>query len=94
MYELNDLLREWAEKNHRVLSDDALDNAVHAVSQMLPSKRLSRHNVLTRRDGRYIVTDGKRTYVAGSFREAQHVLQQCHAEDLSVDAYIALYCEG
>lgn len=92
MHELNDLLRQWAQKNNRVL--DALDTAVHAVSQMLPSKRLSRHNVLTRRDGRYIVTDGKRTYVAGSFREAQHVLKQCHAEDLSVDAYIAMYCEG
>lgn len=94
MYELNDILRQWAQKHGRMFDDDALDNAVHAVNEMLPSKRHSRLNRLTRRDDKYIVTDGTRTYVASSFREAKHVLQQCHAEDLSVDGFIAMYCEG
>jgi hypothetical protein len=94
MYELNDLLREWAQRHQRVLTDDALDNAVHAVSEMLPSKKMSRHNMLTRRDGNYVVTDGQRTYVAGSFREAKYVMDVCHAENLPVAGYIAMYCEG
>lgn len=95
MYELNDLLREWAQRHNRVLSDDALDNAVHAVNEMLPSKRMSRHNFITRDEqGHFIVTNGRgRTYRASSFLEAKHVLQACHAEDLSVDGYIAMYCE-
>lgn len=94
MYELNDLLREWAQKNGRVFDDDTLDNAVHAVNKMLPSRRHSRYNRMTRRGADYVVTDGTRTYVASSFREAQHVLKQCHAEDLSVTGYIGMYCEG
>lgn len=95
MYELNDLLREWAQRHQRVLTDDALDNAVHAVNEMLPIKRMSRRNLVTRDDqGHFIVTSGNgRVYRASSFREAKHVLQACHAEDLSVDGYIALYCE-
>lgn len=94
MYELNDILRQWAQKHGRVFDDDALDDAVHAVNEMLPSKRMSRHNKLTRRDDKYIVTDGQRTYVASSFREAKYVLDVCYAEDLPVAGYIAMYCEG
>ena len=96
MYELNDLLRAWAERHHRVFTDETLDNAVHAINEMLPSKRASRRNVVTRDEqGRFIVTNGTgRVYRASSFQEAKHVLQACHAEDLTVDGYIALYCEG
>lgn len=94
--ELNDVLRWWAEHHNRVTDDDSLDNATHAVLAILPEirarRRASRYNRLTRRDGKYIVTDGNHTYIAGSFREAKRVLDQCHAEDLSVDGFIALYC--
>lgn len=94
MYELNDLLREWAHRNRRVINDEALDNAVHAVNELLPRKRRSRRNLITRQeDGRHIVTDGVHTYVADSFDEAKVVMDICHGEDLSVDGFIALYCE-
>lgn len=95
MENLDDILRKWAFTHNRDFDDERLVSAAHLVKAMFPSKRASRYNRLTRdQHNRYVVKDNERTYVAGSFREAQRVLSQCHDEDLSVSAFIALYCEG
>jgi hypothetical protein len=43
---------------------------------------------------KFVVTDHTGTYRAWSFREAQRVLWQCHAERLTVRNFIAMYCES
>lgn len=92
MYELNDLLRAWAEQHQRVFTDVTLDNAVHAINEMLPRKRASRYNKLTRSDdGHFVVTDGKASLYCKTFRGAKGVLDQCFREDISVTFYLDAY---
>jgi hypothetical protein len=87
--ELNEVLTQWALKYKRTGDIAAAVRAVNVT--LIPGA--TKRPVLSRRDGRFIVSDDRATYVAQSFREAKAVLRRCHDEQIDVDGYIALYCE-